>query len=66
MNRRGIIVLHNDQNIHHSSSICYFIIVDQCELSLVPFIVVHTNAALNDLLELWDFDFVETVRFNSL
>lgn len=34
--------------------------------SLVPFIVVHTNAALNDLLELWDFDLVETVRFNSL
>lgn len=38
----------------------------QCMFSLVPFIIVHTNAALNDLLELWDFDFVETVRFHSL
>lgn len=34
--------------------------------SLVPFIIVHTNAAPNDLFELWDFDFVETVWFNSL
>lgn len=34
--------------------------------SLVPLIIAHANAAPDDLLELWDFDFVETVRFNSL
>lgn len=33
---------------------------------LLPFIFVHTNAPPNDLLQLWDFDFVETVRFYSL
>lgn len=37
-----------------------------CVSSLVPFIIVHSNAAPNDLLELRDFDFVETVRFDSL
>lgn len=34
--------------------------------TLVPFIVVHANAAPDDLLELWDFDFVEAVWFDSL
>lgn len=35
-------------------------------LSLLPFIFVHTDAALNDLLKFWDFDFIEAVRFNAL
>lgn len=35
-------------------------------LLVLPFIFVHTNAALNDLLQLWDFDFVETFWFHSL
>lgn len=36
------------------------------DISLVPFVVVHSDAAANDLLELRDFDFVEAVGFDSL
>ena len=34
--------------------------------NFLPFVFVHTYTAFNDLLEFWDFDFVETVRFNAL